>query len=108
MRRGGVIEAPRVVLNALGMELREMEPRAGTNWCCGGGGGVVTIHRADALRYKVFQLKMKQIEDTEAEVPVTTCANCRQTFDDGQAHFKWDKTMNSLLELVAENLVEED
>jgi Fe-S oxidoreductase len=51
---------------------------------------------------------MKQIEDTEAEVPVTTCANCRQTFDDGQAHFKWDKTMNSLLELVAENLVEED
>jgi Fe-S oxidoreductase len=108
VRRGGVIEAPRVVLNALGMELREMEPSAGTNWCCGGGGGVVTIHRADALRYKVFQLKMKQIEDTEAEVPVTTCANCRQTFDDGQAHFKWDKTMNSLLELVAENLVEED
>ncbi|HET9701587.1 MAG TPA: (Fe-S)-binding protein [Burkholderiales bacterium] len=106
VRRGGVIEAPRVVLEALGVELREMFPAKGTNWCCGGGGGVVTIHRADGLRYKTFQLKMKQIEETGAELPVTTCSNCRQTFDDGQAHFKWDKTMNSLLEMVADNLDE--
>jgi hypothetical protein len=35
---------------------------------------------------------------------VTTCANCRQTFDDGQAHFKSDREMGSLLELVAEHL----
>jgi Fe-S oxidoreductase len=103
-RRGGAIEAPRDVLAALGVELREMEPGKGLNWCCGGGGGVVTIHRADPIRYKVFQLKMNQIEDTGAELPVTSCANCRQTFDDGQAHFKWDKKMNSLLEMVADNL----
>jgi Fe-S oxidoreductase len=107
VRRGGVIEAPRIVLEALGVELREMYPGKGNNWCCGGGGGVVTIHRADPIRYKVYQLKMKQIEDTGAELPVTTCANCRQTFDDGQAHFKSDTTMNSLLELVADNLVED-
>jgi len=103
-RRGGAIEAPREVLAALGVELREMEPGKGLNWCCGGGGGVVTIHRADPIRYKVFQLKMNQIEETGAELPVTSCANCRQTFDDGQAHFKWDKKMNSLLEMVADNL----
>jgi Fe-S oxidoreductase len=105
-RRGGAVEAPREVLGALGVELKEMSPTKGTNWCCGGGGGVVAIHRADALRYKVFKLKMDQIEETGAELPVTSCANCRQTFDDGQAHFKWDKTMHSLLELVADNLVE--
>ncbi|MGB8436953.1 MAG: (Fe-S)-binding protein [Burkholderiales bacterium] len=103
-RRGGAIEAPREVLAALGVELREMQPTKGLNWCCGGGGGVVTIHRADPIRYKVFQLKMNQIEETGAELPVTSCANCRQTFDDGQAHFKWDKKMNSLLEMVADNL----
>ena len=39
---------------------------------------------------------------------VTTCANCRQTFDDGQAHFKWDHKMHSLLELVADNLLGDD
>jgi Fe-S oxidoreductase len=103
-RRGGATAAARTVLQALGVELREMTPGADANWCCGGGGGVVTIHRADALRYKVFQLKMEQIERTQAEVPVTACSNCRQTFDDGQQHFHWDKTMHSLLELVAGNL----
>jgi Fe-S oxidoreductase len=103
-RRGGATDAPREVLAALGVKLREMAPGKGLNWCCGGGGGVVTIHRADSLRYKVFQLKMNQIEETGAELPVTSCSNCRQTFDDGQAHFKWDKTMNSLLEMVADNL----
>lgn len=105
-RRGGATQAGRDVLQALGMELREMDPTGDTNWCCGGGGGVVTIRRADPLRYKVFQLKMEQIERTRAEVPVTACANCRQTFDDGQAHFHWDKTMHSLLEMVADNLEE--
>ena len=105
-RRGGAVEAPREVLAALGVELKEMFPTKGTNWCCGGGGGVVAIRRADPLRYKVFKLKMDQIDDTGAELPVTSCANCRQTFDDGQAHFKWDKSMNSLLELVADNLIE--
>ena len=47
---------------------------------------------------------MRQIDATGAEMPVTSCANCRQTFDDGQAHFHWDKKMESLLELVADNL----
>ncbi len=106
VRRGGASEAPRVVLEALGVDLREMEPGKGLNWCCGGGGGVVTIHRADPLRYKVYQLKMEQIEKTGAEVAVTTCANCRQTFDDGQAHFKSERAVGSLLELVAENLAD--
>jgi Fe-S oxidoreductase len=105
-RRGGVIEAPREVLAALGVELKETFPTKGTNWCCGGGGGVVDIPRADALRHKVFHLKMSQIDDTGAELPVTSCCDCRKTFDDGQAHYKWDKSMNSLVELVAGNLAE--
>lgn len=106
-RRGGATQAPREVLKALGVELREMPGSGDLNWCCGGGGGVVTIHRADPLRYKAFGIKMRQIDATGADMAVTSCANCRQTFDDGQAHFKWDKTMGSLLETVAANLAEE-
>jgi Fe-S oxidoreductase len=105
-RRGGATQAPRDVLAALGVDFREMKDTGNLNWCCGGGGGVVVIHRADNIRYKAFQIKMKQVEDTGAEVLVSSCANCRQTFDDGQAHFHWDKTMGSLLDLVAENLVD--
>ncbi|HUW29569.1 MAG TPA: (Fe-S)-binding protein [Sulfuriferula sp.] len=103
-RRGGAIEAPREVIDGLGAELIEMQDTKGLNWCCGGGGGVVTIHRADPIRYQAFQIKMKQIDDTGAELLVSSCSNCRQTFDDGQDHFHWDKTMLSLLELVADNL----
>jgi Fe-S oxidoreductase len=68
---------------------------------------VRSIARADALRYRVFHLKMKQINETEAELCVTSCASCRRTFEDGAAHFHWDKTMHSLLELAADNLAEE-
>jgi len=106
-RRGGAVAAPRVVLEALGVELRETQDHGSLNWCCGGGGGVVTIHRADELRYKAFEIKMRQLDATGADIAATSCANCRQTFDDGQAHFKWDRTMHSLLELVAENLGDE-
>jgi Fe-S oxidoreductase len=103
-RRGGATAAPREVLQALGVELREMESSGDMNWCCGGGGGGVTIHRADDLRHKAFEIKMKQVDATGAELLTSSCSNCRQTFDDGQAHFKWDKTMRSLLELVADQL----
>ena len=105
-RRGGVVEAPRELLAALGLELKETFPTKGTNWCCGGGGGVIDIRSADPLRHKVFHLKMSQIDETGAELPVTSCCDCRKTFDDGQAHYKWEKSMNSLVELVADNLAE--
>ena len=83
-----------------------MSPGGDDNWCCGGGGGVVTIHRADELRYKVFELKMDQVERTGADTVLSTCSNCRQSFNDAGAHFGWDKKIESLLELVADNIVE--
>ncbi len=106
-RRGGATRAPRDILDHLGVDFREMPKGGDYNWCCGGGGGVVTIHRADELRYKVFELKMEQVEETEAEELLSSCSNCRQNFDDCQRHFEWQYKMGSLLELVADNLVEE-
>jgi Fe-S oxidoreductase len=106
-RRGGATQAPRDILKHLGVDLRELPNGGDYNWCCGGGGGVVTIHRADELRYKVFKLKMDQVEATEAETLLSSCANCRQNFDDCQNHYDWKYTADSLLELVADNLQEE-
>jgi len=107
-RRGGATQAPRDILRHLGVDFRELPGGGDYNWCCGGGGGVVTIHRADDLRYKVFKIKMEQVESTDAESLLSTCANCRQNFDDCQSHYDWKYTMESLLELVADNLQEED
>jgi Fe-S oxidoreductase len=103
-RRGGATSAPRSVLAALGLAQRETADSGALNFCCGGGGGVIANRRADDLRYKAFEIKMRQMDATGADMLLTSCANCRQTFDDGAAHFQWDKPMGSLLELVAEQL----
>jgi Fe-S oxidoreductase len=103
-RRGGATSAPREVLAALKADLREMAPTGDANWCCGGGGGVVTLHRADEHRHRAFRIKMQQVEAAGAQHLATSCSNCRLTFDDGQAHYHWDRKMESLLELVADHL----
>ena len=100
-RRGGATAAPREVLAALRADLREMPPAGDANWCCGGGGGVVTLSRADAHRYRAFEIKMAQVQASGAARVATSCSNCRLTFDDGGAHYGWDRKMESLLELVA-------
>jgi len=105
-RRGGATDAPREVWGSMKAELREMPSSGDASWCCGGGGGVVTLHRADEHRYRAFEIKMQQVEATGAERLATSCSNCRLTFDDGQAHYKWHRKMESLLELVAEHLAD--
>jgi Fe-S oxidoreductase len=105
-RRGGATSAPREVFASLKADLKEMPPSGDANWCCGGGGGVVTLHRADEHRYRAFEIKMKQVEAAGAERLATSCSNCRLTFDDSSAHHKWDRKMESLLELVAEQLAD--
>ena len=50
---------------------------------------------------------MEQVEESGADTVLSTCSNCRQSYNDAKEHFEWDKEMESLLELVAENLVED-
>jgi len=105
-RRGGVIQAPRNVLAALGLDLKELASHGPLSLCCGGGGGVVSNQRADPLRYRAFDLKRQQVEEAGAEHFVTACGQCRITLTLGAKKTKWDKKVESLLELVADNLVD--
>jgi Fe-S oxidoreductase len=103
-RKGGVNAAPRALMKAMGVNLREMENNRSFSFCCGGGGGVVDIERAAPLRYRTMEVKMREIDATGSDSFLTGCSDCRHTFDDAQQHFGWDKTPQSLLELVAMNL----
>jgi len=104
VRRGGLEAAARRVLAALGFELIELQDHGITGFCCGGGGGVVSNQRAAPLRHKVFELKKQQVEATGAKHLITSCGQCRITLDMGAKHARWDKTTESLLELVADHL----
>jgi Fe-S oxidoreductase len=104
-RKGGISEAPRTLMKAMGVDLHEMKNHGGFSFCCGGGGGVLDIERAAPLRYRTMENKLREIDATGADTFLTSCSDCRRTFDDAQAHFTWNKTPQSLLELVAANLL---
>ncbi len=105
-RRGGATEEARFLLSDFAQDFREMAPTGNANWCCGGGGGVAAIASATELRRKVFAIKMQQVEETGAQSMVSACANCRQTLDDGKAHHQWDREIDSLVEIIADHLIE--
>lgn len=107
VRKGGVLDAPRTLMNALGLELKEMKNHKGFSFCCAGGGGVYDLEEAQQLRYQAQQLKLREIDATGAETFLTSCSDCRRSFADAKRHFEWDKSPQSLLETVANNLVEE-
>ena len=106
-RRGGAHHAPRVVMAALGLDLKEPESPEELNWCCGGGGGVIDIRRADPLRLKAFDIKRKQLDATGSEMLATSCASCRKQFDDAGARTHWGRTVNSIVVLAADNLTKD-
>jgi Fe-S oxidoreductase len=106
-RRGGATQAARHLLEDA-TDFREMTPTGNYNWCCGGGGGVQAMERATDLRHKVFQIKMRQVEDTGADILISACANCRLTMDGSKDYWKWDKELESLVELLADNLIEDE
>jgi len=107
-RRGGATEDARFLLQEFAKDFREMTPTGNLNWCCGGGGGVQAIARAAPLRHKVFKIKMDQVEKTGAKTMVSACSNCRLTMDESKAHWKWDGGLASLVEIIADHLIEDD
>jgi Fe-S oxidoreductase len=49
-------------------------------------------------------MKQRQVEQTGATRFVTSCGQCRITLEMGAKHTHWDQPVESLLELVADNL----
>ncbi|HEY4645427.1 MAG TPA: (Fe-S)-binding protein [Steroidobacteraceae bacterium] len=103
-RKGGVFDEPRKALAALGVELRETASKGTTNYCCGGGAGVFLIGRAAPLRAAAFRIKRDQFDATGAESVVTSCQSCRMSFAAGAQQNNWNVPVESLVELVANNL----
>ncbi|MFC2969184.1 (Fe-S)-binding protein [Acidimangrovimonas pyrenivorans] len=105
-RRGGATQAARDILGAFATDFREMDPHGNHNWCCGGGGGVQAMGSAAELRHKVFQIKIDQVEATGAEQMVSACANCRLTMDESRTALGWQREVQSLVEVLADQLDE--
>jgi len=105
-RHGGIFKEPRDALEALGVDLREMESHGKTQYCCGGGGGVAMLSASDELRRRTFDIKMRQVENSGADSVVTSCDTCRMTFQRGAKLVNWNRPVESLVELIAANLAD--
>jgi Fe-S oxidoreductase len=104
VRRGGLGEAPRRLMNALSDDFAEMPGHGAASFCCGGGGGVSAIHRAEQLRFAAFERKKAQIEATGAQAVVTSCSNCRNVLEEAIEHRGMAVPVLGLTELVAQYL----
>jgi Fe-S oxidoreductase len=106
VRRGGVIEQPRNLMQMVAQDFVEMDDPGKYNWCCGGGGGVSAIEEAEELRLEAFKVKKRQLEKTGAKTLVTACANCRIILEEGLEHYQMDIPVVGLTEMIAEHLAE--
>lgn len=104
VRRGGIMQEPRELLNSVSADFVEMPSAGKWNWCCGGGGGVSANPEADALRLKTFSIKKEQLENTGAKKMVTCCSNCRNMLEDGLEEYGMNVEVVGVTELVAEHL----
>lgn len=73
-RYNGVYDAPRLLLNAMGVDVREMARSGFRSRCCGGGGGAPVTDIAGKQR--IPDLRMVDVKETEAEVVVVACPQC--------------------------------
>lgn len=106
VRKGGVEAQPRYLIQSVSSNYVEMTDHGRMNWCCGGGGGVSTIERAEQLRLKVFNKKKSQLDELNVETLVSACANCRMVMEEGLEENGMDIPIIGLTELLAEHLVE--
>jgi Fe-S oxidoreductase len=78
-RVGRITEQPREILKAICSDYVEMTPNRTENYCCGGGGGTVSIDEIRAFRTsKLGKRKADQIRATGAQLVVSPCANCKK------------------------------
>ncbi len=78
-RTGRIVRQPRELLRAICRDFVEMTPGGEMNYCCGGGGGTVSIDEIREFRTgQSGLLKARQIRDTGAQIVVSPCANCKK------------------------------
>jgi Fe-S oxidoreductase len=104
-RNGGIVEEPRYILRNTVMDFVEMEPHGVENYCCGGGGGMLSMTEFAAERKAAGKAKADQIGATGAEIVVTSCHNCLDQLDEVKRHYKLKVKIKNLSELVADAII---
>ncbi len=104
-RKGGVVEEPRYILAHAVQNFKEMYPNGEYNYCCGGGGGLLSVAEHTQLRIAKGAPKADQIRATGASLLVTACHNCLDQLGEINKQYKLKVTIKNICEVVADALV---
>jgi Fe-S oxidoreductase len=82
-RHNGIYDEPREILKKIpGLELKEMADARESSLCCGMGGGRIWMETAKNERFS--DIRLKQAQDTRAEILATACPYCITQFEDSR------------------------
>ncbi|AUZ48541.1 dimethylglycine demethylation protein DgcB [Pseudomonas orientalis] len=101
-RYNGEYEAPRQVLRALGIEVKEMQRSGFRSRCCGGGGGAPITDIPGKQR--IPDMRMDDIRETGAELVAVGCPQCTAMLE-GVVEPR--PLIKDIAELVADALLED-
>lgn len=101
-RGADVIDAPRRLLDAVGVEFVEMAESGARTLCCGGGGGNMWLE--SELDERFADRRATQAEATGAEALLTACPYCVQNLTDGVKKTGTGLPVSDLAELLVEAL----
>jgi len=105
VREGGVFESQRFILNSSVQNFIEMTPNREDNYCCGGGGGQLSMSRYRERRIEAGKLKADQIRETGAKIVATPCHNCIDQIMELNLVYELGIQVKTVAELAADALV---
>jgi len=108
VRAGGVIEEQRFVLKKACINFIEMIPNRENNYCCGGGGGQLSMGEYRDRRIVSGKVKADQIRKTGAKIVATPCHNCIDQLMELNQEYKLNVEIKTVAEIVADALVIEN
>lgn len=104
-RSGGILEEPRVVINAAVDDFVEMEHCKERSFCCGGGGGALAMSEFSKRRIAAGKIKADEIRATGANVVLQSCHNCTDQLKEIVDHYHIEAKVMNLAELLSPALV---
>lgn len=88
-RTGWIIDQPRRILRSFIKGFVDMVPNGRENYCCGGGGGLVSLDEIYEFRMQIAgKSKVDQIAATGADIVVSPCANCKKQLRELMDYYK--------------------
>jgi Fe-S oxidoreductase len=105
VRWGGVVEPQREILRRVVSDFVEMVPNRAQNFCCGGGGGMLSMSEYGERRVASGEVKAEQIRATGAKIVATPCHNCADQLLELNKKYQLGVEIKAVVELVYEALV---